>query len=116
MGGDIQVDDIGSGYDLIWCSHLLYFFEDKHKIVKKIYDALNPKGIFISAHSETDEKDKQNLDKYFSFLFLNMQEKDALLRPFELSGICEDVGFKKISSYTNYNTPVTQTQMTIAKK
>ncbi|MFV9644892.1 MAG: methyltransferase [Desulfobacterales bacterium] len=51
LGGDFNHDSIGEGYDLIWASSTLYFAKkDIDSILKKIYDALNPKGLFISLH------------------------------------------------------------------
>ncbi len=49
MGGDYTCDSIGEGYDLIWASCTLNFA--RHNLdtpVKKIYDALNPGGVFVS--------------------------------------------------------------------
>ena len=51
LAGDFNPDPIGEGYDLIWASGTLYFAEkDIASILKKIYDALNSKGLFISLH------------------------------------------------------------------
>ncbi len=51
LAGDFNHDPIGEGYDLIWASGTLYFAEkDIDSILKKIYDALNSKGLFISLH------------------------------------------------------------------
>jgi len=49
LGGDFILDSIGEGYDLIWaCIALNYVRDDLDPIIKKIYDALNPGGVFIS--------------------------------------------------------------------
>lgn len=51
MGGDYLRDSIGDGYDLVLCSCTLNFalgFMDE--VVRKIYDALNPGGVFVSLH------------------------------------------------------------------
>ena len=37
-------------YDLIWASGTLNFTNDMDSLMKKIYDALNPGGVFISFH------------------------------------------------------------------
>ena len=49
MGGDYIHDSIGEGYDLIWASTTLNFARhDLDTPMKKIYDALNPDGVFVS--------------------------------------------------------------------
>lgn len=51
IGGDYLNDPIGGGYDLILASCTLNFARDcMDKMVKKIYDALNPGGVFVSLH------------------------------------------------------------------
>lgn len=113
--GDIELDDIGSGYDLIWCSNIFYFFKNKIEVIQKIYDALSPNGILVSAHVEIDNNNIQDKISYFYFLFLDMQKRNKL-EPMELSNIFEEIGFKGINSYTNYDMPMTPFQIHIAKK
>ena len=51
LGGDYLQDSIGGGYDLVVASDNLYYGRDETDlIVKKIYDALNPAGVFVSFH------------------------------------------------------------------
>ena len=115
LSGDIQNDDIGSGYDLIWCSNIFYFFKDKKEVIEKIYNALNPNGVLVSVHVEIDESDKTNINEFFYFLFLNMQER-GVLKPFELSDIFEETGFRSINSYTSVEMPMTKSQIHIVKR
>ena len=52
LGGDAFCDAIGDGYDLVLACSSIQFFKDKlDSIVKKVYDALNPGGVFISYFS-----------------------------------------------------------------
>ncbi|MBW2636665.1 MAG: methyltransferase domain-containing protein [Deltaproteobacteria bacterium] len=49
LGGNYMQDPIGEGYDLVWASATLNFAkQDIDLVVKKIYDALNPGGVFVS--------------------------------------------------------------------
>ncbi|AKB35761.1 O-methyltransferase [Methanosarcina siciliae C2J] len=51
IGGDYLNGPIGGGYDLVLASCTLNFARDcMDKMVKKIYDALNPGGVFVSLH------------------------------------------------------------------
>ncbi|MDN5099640.1 class I SAM-dependent methyltransferase [Aliarcobacter butzleri] len=115
LSGDIEKNDIGKNYDLIWCSNIFYFFKDKKNVIKKIYDALNPNGILVSCHVEIDTKNSLDENSFFYFLSLNLQGKN-ILKPMELSDIFEEVGFKSINSYTTYKTPMTPSQIHICKK
>lgn len=115
LSGDIEKNDIGKNYDLIWCSNIFYFFKDKKEVIKKIYDALNLNGILVSCHVEIDTKNSLDENSFFYFLSLNLQGKN-ILKPMELSDIFEEVGFKSINSYTTYKTPMTPSQIHICKK
>jgi len=49
LAGNYMQDPIGEGYDLVWASATLNFAkQDMDLVVKKIYDALNPGGVFVS--------------------------------------------------------------------
>ena len=115
LSGDIQYDNIGIDYDLIWCSNIFYFLDNKEETLKKIYKALNPNGILISAHVEIGEEPKEYEDSFFYFLGLNLQGKE-ILKPMELTNSLENTGFRTITSYTSSNFPMTPTQIHIAKK
>lgn len=48
LGGDFNRDSIGEGYDLVWASGVFQFAVDIDSVVKKVHDALNPSGVFVS--------------------------------------------------------------------
>jgi SAM-dependent methyltransferase len=51
ISGDYTQDDWGNGYDIVFASDCLYKpREDLMPVLKKIWDSLNPGGIFISKH------------------------------------------------------------------
>ncbi len=60
LGGDFNRDSIGEGYDLILASGSLQFAKDLDFVVKKIFDALNPSGVFVSIFpfGQTHERTK----------------------------------------------------------
>lgn len=57
MAGDYNQDPIGEGYDFIWASSTLNFAgENLPGVMAKIYDALNPGGVFVNlSEGLTDE-------------------------------------------------------------
>ena len=116
LGGDYNHDFIGEGYDLIWASGSLYFGKgDMDSLMKKIYDALNPDGVFISYHDGmTHERTKPDImalgwtptalmgqDRGFDQGFI----ADYMLR----------VGFKSVRSRT-LNTPMGPMDFDIGRK
>lgn len=115
LSGNIQNDYIGEGYDLIWCSNVFYFLENKESVFEKVFNALNPGGIFISAHVEIGDDCEEYEDSFFYFLGLNLQGRN-ILSPMELSNSLKNIGFRYINSYTSYEFPMTPTQIHIAKK
>jgi SAM-dependent methyltransferase len=48
LGGDFNQDPIGDGYDLVFTANALQFAHDLDAVVTKVYDALNPGGVFVS--------------------------------------------------------------------
>ena len=60
LGGDFNHDSIGEGYDLVWASGVLQFATDIDSVVKKVYDGLNPSGVFVSLYpfGQTHERTK----------------------------------------------------------
>jgi len=60
LAGDYNVDSIGNGYDLIWASSTLNSArENMDLVMRKIYGALNPGGMFINlSEGLTDEGTK----------------------------------------------------------
>lgn len=58
LRGDYMNDPIGDGYDLIMANFTLHFCRDRlDAVVTKIYDAINPGGIFlVTAGGLTNEK------------------------------------------------------------
>jgi SAM-dependent methyltransferase len=115
LSGDIELDDIGSGYDLIWCSNLFYFIKEKKELFQKIYKALNKGGVLVSTHIQIDEKDHLDEASFFYYLFLNLQGKEYLETK-SLNELFIDSGFSDISTYTSFDFPMTPLQVQILRK
>jgi 2-polyprenyl-3-methyl-5-hydroxy-6-metoxy-1,4-benzoquinol methylase len=52
LGGDLDSDDIGGDYDLVWCSSVLHFVPDMAAALRKIRAALKPGGVFVCVQAE----------------------------------------------------------------
>ena len=60
LGGDFNGDSIGEGYDLVWASGVLQFAVEIDTVVRKVYEALNSSGVFVSLFpfGQTHERTK----------------------------------------------------------
>jgi predicted TPR repeat methyltransferase len=60
LGGDYNRDAVGEGYDLVVTCNSLQFAKEVDSVVKKIYDSLNPGGVFVSmfGFGQTHERTK----------------------------------------------------------
>jgi predicted O-methyltransferase YrrM len=101
MAGDYMQDSIGEGYDLIWASSTLNFAKDNIDIVmKKIYDALNPGGVFVSlSDGLTDEKTKPEA-MLISMIPVALTSTPMSLDQGFLADAMQRAGFKTIRSRT----------------
>ena len=50
ISGDYNETDLGSGYDLIWASHNLYFVKDRVPFFRRVKNALADNGVFACVH------------------------------------------------------------------
>ena len=82
LAGDYNCDSIGAGYDLIWASNTLNFARhDLDSLMKKIYAALNPGGVFISfCEGLTNERTKPDSVVLSMMSFALMGRTCALTR------------------------------------
>ncbi|QTA87006.1 methyltransferase [Desulfonema magnum] len=116
MAGDYMKDSIGQNYDLIWASATLNFVRhDIDAMIKKIYDAIRPGGVFISfADGMTHERTRPDtmlghigsgMKTGTDFGFEQGEIADAMIR----------AGFRSVRSRT-LKTPVGDMDMDIARK
>jgi trans-aconitate methyltransferase len=101
MAGDYNTDSIGEGYDLIWASNSLYFLKDNtEELMKKMYDALNPGGLFVVHHPGlTHERTKPEL-MVVSMTVMNLRGQDMTQNQGEIADAMLQVGFKSVRSRT----------------
>ena len=114
--GDYLADDIGSDYDFIWASATLNFVRhDLDRITRKIFDALNPGGIFISFQDGMTHEQTQP-DIMLGHLGEAMRSGLDLF--FDQGEICQSMlrcGFRSVQSRT-VKTPMGEMDLDIARK
>ncbi|MFB0504290.1 MAG: methyltransferase, partial [Candidatus Bathyarchaeia archaeon] len=116
LGGDGFRDSIGEGYDLVLVCSSLQAYKDKFdSVVKKVYDALNPRGVFISYfYGLTHERTKPEITVLL-LLSMALAGQDA---GFDQGYIADSMlrgGFKSVRSRT-LNTPLGPMELDIARK
>lgn len=102
LSGDFNRDSIGEGYDLILACNSLQFARDIDSVVKKLYNALNTGGVFvsISGFGQTHEGTKPE-SLVLSLLSLALTGKDtSLFREGFVADSMLRAGFKSVRSRT----------------
>ena len=101
LAGDYNRDPIGEGYDLIWASGTLNYAKDNlDPLIKKIYDALNPGGVFINFQEGlTDERTKPEI-MALSCVPMALMGQDMCFGQGKIAASVLRVGFKSVRSRT----------------
>lgn len=116
IGGDFTRDSIGEKYDLIWASGCLYYGKDNiDSLAKKIYDALNPGGVFISYHEGLTHEHTRPDIMTLSWLPGALMGQNMVFDQGFLVNSMLRVGFKTIRSKT-LETPVGPMDLDIGRK
>jgi predicted O-methyltransferase YrrM len=101
LGGDFNRDSIGEGYDFVFTSNSLQFAQVVDSVVKKIYDALNPSGVFVSlfGFGQTHERTKpENL--VLGLLPMSLMGQESSFKYGYVADSMLRVGFKSVRSRT----------------
>ena len=116
LGGDFNRDSIGGGYDLVWTSNVLQFAVDIDSVVKKVYDALNPRGVLVSLmpFGQTHERTKPE-STVLSLLSMALMGQETNIEQGYIADSMLRVGFKSVHS-RNIDTPMTSMELDIARK
>ena len=97
MEGDYTIDPIGSGYDLIYAKATLNFSKDNfHPLFTKIYNALNPGGVFISAHDALTDEGTKPTNMVISWLSTGLSSRDLALDRDVIPDAMLQAGFKTV--------------------
>lgn len=99
MEGDFRTDSLGDGYDLVLASACLNFVkEEMVSMVKKIYNALNSGGVFVSLHDGLTHGRTRPESIALSWLPVSMMWQDLGLDRGVIAGAMVKAGFKRVSS------------------
>ncbi|MCG8552827.1 MAG: class I SAM-dependent methyltransferase [Desulfobacterales bacterium] len=97
MEGDYATDHIGRGYDLVYAKATLNFFKDDlHPLFKKIYDALNPGGVFVSVHDGLTDEGTKPSEMVLSWLPTSLSDRDLSFDRDMVPDAMLESGFKSV--------------------
>jgi len=102
LAGDYNSDPLGEGYDFIWASSTLNFAQpDLSPIITKIYNALNPGGVFINISEGLTHESTQ--PAFFVLCTMTWAMYNKPLKAFDQGIIAlamQKAGFKSVRSRT----------------
>jgi SAM-dependent methyltransferase len=98
--GDYNEVDFGAGYDLVWASHTLYYAKDLDGLLRRVCDALNPGGIFISLHEGLTRERTAPAPVVLSRLSLALEGQDVSFERGEIASRLPDAGFSFVETRT----------------
>lgn len=105
LGCDLNTDDIGNGYDLIWCSAVLHFLRDPEALVRKATEALNPGGLLLLAHAEQVD-DPAMAARVLPFYGTVALRGNLLPQPGEIAQMMAKAGLTEIQSLGHVDFPM----------
>jgi len=114
--GDYNQDSIGQGYDLVLaCASLYSSKKDLDSIVGKVYQALNPGGVFVSIHEGLTQEDTKPEKMRLGWLTAELLGKDLSFSEGEIADSMIGVGFRSVRSRT-IDTPVGEMDLDLGRK
>jgi 2-polyprenyl-3-methyl-5-hydroxy-6-metoxy-1,4-benzoquinol methylase len=114
-GANIDIDDFGSGYDLVWCSSVLHFVHNPAEILRKIYEALRPGGVLVCAHAEVDLQPGQAKEVLPYYLPLIMTGKYVGASG-DMGKRIRDTGFTEVQEQISRKFPVAPVTVVVGRK
>ncbi|AIR88295.1 O-methyltransferase [Pseudomonas cremoricolorata] len=115
QGGDLNTDDIGSGFDLIWCSSVLHFVDDLPASLNRLHGALRPGGLLVCCQAEVPRERQAAAQVLPYYLHMRLQGRHVLDEG-ELAVHLQQVGFCGVQQLTGLRFPVTPVNAVIARR
>ena len=114
QGGDLDSDDIGGDYDLIWCSSVLHFVPDMAAALRKMHAALKPGGMLVCVQAEIAPAPVDAARVLPYYLPMRMLGR-TVTRQGELAQLLRDMGWRQVEQYGASDFPMAPVQVLIAR-
>lgn len=114
-GGELEQDDWGGGYDLIWCASVLHFVADPKRLLARLHTALRPGGVLLCAHAEAAAERDAARRVLPYYLAMRLQGR-ALGEAGHLNGELQAAGFEPLVSEVALGFPVAPVRVEIVRR
>ncbi len=114
LPGDYNQIDLGSGYDLIWASHNLYYVKDRRTFFTRLKDSLSEKGVFVCLHEGLSCEQTAPVDIVLSRLSLALEGQNVSFSKGEIADVLHTVGFSQVDSIM-LNLPAGEAELVVAR-
>jgi SAM-dependent methyltransferase len=113
IAGDYNETPLGSGYDLIWASHNLYYVKERASFFQRVKRSLAQDGIFVCLHEGLAAERTAPSDIVLMRLSLSLEGQDFSFTRGEIAACLTQAGFKKVNS-TMLDLPAGQAELVVA--
>ncbi|WP_312936997.1 class I SAM-dependent methyltransferase, partial [Pseudomonas sp.] len=108
-------DDIGSDFDLIWCSSVLHFVDDFPAMLHRLYAALRPGGLLVCCQAEVPREREAAAQVLPYYLHMRLQGRHVLAEG-DLAQRLQQAGFNAVEQLSGLRFPVTPVNAVIARR
>lgn len=115
VGGDLASDDIGSDYDLIWCSSVLHFVPDMAATLARLQAALKPGGMLVCVQAEVASAPGDAARVLPYYLPMRMLGR-CVTQQGELAALLRASGWQQVQQYQASDFPMAPVQVLVARK
>lgn len=115
IGGDLAVDAIGDGYDLVWCSSALHFVPDAEAVLRRIMVALRPGGALVCAHAEIGDAPDAAAEVLQFYLPMLLQGRCVGHRG-DMAATLRRLGFGRVDSFACALFPMAPLQVVVGRR
>jgi predicted TPR repeat methyltransferase len=115
ISGDYNEVDMGSGYDLIWASHNLYYVKDRAPFFQRVKQSLAPNGIFVCLHEGLTCERTAPPDIVLMRLSLSLEGQDFSFAKGEIATCLKRAGFVTVESRM-LDLPSGQAELVVARQ
>lgn len=109
-GGDMNCDDLGTGYDLIWASMVFYYARDLTSVMGRIRRALRPGGMLISFHEELNDDRTEPEFHILGRLHAELKSGPLSVARGRVRAAAAEAGFHNVQSFS-LQTPFGQMEL-----
>ena len=115
VGGDLNQDDPGSDYDLIWCSSVLHFVSDLPQVLQRLHQALRPGGLLVCCQAEVPAEAHAASRVLPYYLHMRMHGRHVMANG-GMAELLRTSGFHQVEQLNGLRFPVTPVSAVIARK